>query len=130
MFVTLPNIVETLLDSLRNEFQYGSFTFTGPPFCLPAVVAKHFCKSSEKVYGVYVIRQQDAREILYIGKRGTINAQGQYRSQDVPGRMCAPHGTDLSGKNISADEWFRHLVDDMGPIEVEYVRLPPRNKSF
>ena len=88
---------------------------------LPNIFASH----SEKVYGAYVIRQQVAREILYIGKRGTINAQGQYRSQDVPGRMCAPHD-----KDISADEWFRHLVDDMGPIEVEYLRLPPRNKSF
>lgn len=68
-------------------------------------------------YGVYIVWRHADQEILYIGKSGTVNRQGQFGRQDLPGRL-----TNRRGK-ISSEAWFYQMAQAEGKIRVEYVTL-------
>lgn len=110
--------VEILLDRWKGEFRHGSFTYADPAASFRRLVAEHFVGAVEKVYGVYVIRRRLDQSILYIGKGGTIGGDGQFKGQDVPGRL-----RNVRGGDIGADQWFRELLSEAGPVTIEYVVL-------
>ena len=68
-------------------------------------------------YGAYVVRTRKNGEILYIGKGGTLLQEGDFKEQDLIGRLTKRRG------KISANEWFSELCRKIGPIEIEYFIL-------
>ena len=83
------------------------------------IVKSHFENIKQKgKYGVYIVRQKETNEVLYIGKAGTINQNGEFKNQDLIGRL-----TNVRGE-ISANEWFKNLYKEKGPLIVEYILLP------
>ena len=139
---------EALLNSLKDAFRHDSFTCaeTAASFC--RAVNDHFADVDGECCGVYVVRQDDTGDVLYIGKGGTVETCGQFKQQDVPGRLQAPRGSH------KADEWFGELMREKGVLRVEYLvvkrpfapafveaallqaywaewdHLPPRNRAF
>jgi hypothetical protein len=139
---------EQRLTKWKEDFRLGSFTYADPATRFESAVVKHFGKVDGKVYGVYIVRKLDTREVVYIGKGGTIDQQGQFKDQDLPVRLRNSRG------KISANQWFRELVEERGALVVEYLvveapvtpayveatllqayfvehkRLPPKNKEW
>lgn len=89
----------------KNQFHHGSFAYADSNSNFPEVVAQHFGNASRKVYGAYLIRQRNSEVILYIGKGGTACGDGQFKGQDVPGRL-----RNVRGDDVGADHWFRELL--------------------
>jgi hypothetical protein len=110
--------VESLFGQWKGEFQHGWFAYDDPAAKFRDLVAAHFSATAGKVYGVYLICRRDNGAILYIGKGGTVSGDGQFKGQDVPGRL-----RNVRGDDIGADRWFRELLLDVGPLVVEYLVL-------
>ncbi len=112
--------VECLFGQWKTEFRHGSFAYEDSNANFRELVAQHFGDSAGKVYGVYFIRQRDSGTILYIGKGGTVRGDGEFKGQDVPGRL-----RNVRGDDVGADHWFRELLLEMGPLIVEYLIIDP-----
>lgn len=85
------------------------------------LTTSHFHKVRQREkYGIYIVRQRDTREVLYIGKSGTIDSRGQFRGQDIPKRL-----KNVKGNDIPANKWFQDLSQEKGPFVIEYIFLPP-----
>lgn len=111
--------------SLKVENDHGSFSYDDPKISFKKTVNKHFRNvSSQMKYGVYVIRQKSTNEVLYIGMSGTINQQGDFKGQDIPGRL-----KNVKTRDMSADVWVENLMKDRGSLIVEYVFLDKKPKS-
>lgn len=110
--------VESLLDRWKREFRHGSFTYTDSSAVFRQQVAEHFGDAIGSIYGVYLIRRRHDRTILYIGKAGTIGRDGQFKGQDIPGRL-----RNVRDGDIGADQWFRQLLLEAGPVAIEYIVL-------
>jgi len=76
---------EDEIASLKKTCEHGSYEYGNPPESFRTCTTLHFrsVKRQER-YGVYVVRQRETREVLYIGKSGTIDSQGQFKGQDIP----------------------------------------------
>ncbi len=110
-------------ESLTKRYEHGSFTYDGSS---PArrIIASAFSKvQRQNKYGVYVFRQRDTREVLYIGRSGTIEGGGNFKGQDLPERLA-----NVKGK-ISADKWFSSLANEKGQLVIEYVFLDLKPES-
>ncbi len=116
--ITVGSLKEELA-LLKKTCDHGQYVYNNSSGKFTICTTTHFrqVKRQER-YGVYVVRQQDTREILYIGKAGTIDSQGRFKSQDVPGRL-----KNVKEGNISANRWFLDLVQEKGPIIIEYIFL-------
>jgi hypothetical protein len=108
--------VDSLLNEYKSQFEHGAFSYSDPDLKFRSIVGAHFAKAKGKIYGVYVVSQSDNREIVYIGKGGTIDGHGQFRGQDVPGRL-----RNIRGKDERADQWFLDLLCECGPLTIEYL---------
>ena len=106
--------VESLFGQWKSEFRQGSFAYEDLNVNFRELVAQHFGDSAGKAYGVYLIRQRNTGAILYIGKGGTVRGDGQFKGQDIPGRL-----RNVRGDDVGADHWFRELLLEMGPLIVE-----------
>jgi hypothetical protein len=110
------NQFQDTVDRLCSEHTNGSSIYRNSKDSFKGVVTTHFRNVKRKnKYGVYLIRQQSTGELLYIGKGGTITNNGQFKSQDIPGRLKAIRGDQ------NAQEWFGSLVDERGPIVIKYI---------
>jgi hypothetical protein len=149
MAMNVTESVESLLTQWKGECYHGSLEYDDSNAGFREVVAQHFGSGPRKVYGVYVVRQQASGAILYIGKGGTVGSDGQFKGQDVVGRL-----RNVRGDDVGADRWFRELLQEMGPLVIEYLvvappiapaaleaallqaylvehkRLPPKNSAF
>ncbi len=112
--------VEDLFSQCKQLWGHGSFLYDDINTNFRELVADHFGRSCNKVYGVYLIRQRESGAILYIGKGGTLRRDGQFKGQDVPGRL-----RNVRQGDIGADHWFRELLRKMGPLVVEYLVVEP-----
>jgi len=89
---------------LQREFPYGSYGYCDPLSDFSSITNAHFKKTQEQErYGVYIIYQRDTRRVLYIGKSGTITTQGEFKGQDIPGRLTNVRGKK-NGKDIPANQ--------------------------
>lgn len=103
---------------LKGSCEHGCYEYSNPSENFRACTTSHFrvVKRREK-YGVYLFRQKNTREVLYIGKGGTIDAQGQFKPQDLPKRLKNTKGS------IPANKWVRDLLQQKGPLIIEYIYL-------
>jgi hypothetical protein len=116
---------EQVLDRWKGKFTLKSFIYADSATSFKGEVRRHFGKTSAKVYGVYIVRERETRSVLYIGKGGTVNGNGHFKGQDVPRRLRNTRGKNGDGKDVQADQWFRELCRDRGPLLVEYLALEP-----
>lgn len=110
--------IEEELSDLKKANKHGSFVYASSSETFSSVCNNHFrhIKRIDK-HGVYIIRQKSTNQVLYIGKGGTINDQGVFKRQDIPGRL-----TNRKGK-ISSNEWFKTLLSEKGVLVIEYLFL-------
>ena len=113
--------VESVLAELKQRYDHGSFEYNDPSTNLRTIVTSHFCSISRKNerYGIYIVRQKNTQEILYIGKSGTIDSEGHFKGQDIPGRL-----RNVKDGNIPANDWFRDVFREKGVLLIEYIFLP------
>jgi hypothetical protein len=105
--------------------RHGLFEYADSLGRFSEVVSCHFdpLKGKPK-YGVYVVRQKSTNEVLYVGKGGTIDNRGIFRRQDIPGRL-----RNVRANDVSANEWYGALLNEKGPLLIEYVFLGSRPVS-
>lgn len=96
---------ESVLDGWKREVRHGCFTYTDGTSSFRRQVAEHFSEMVRPVYGVYVIRSQRDRAILYIVRGaqslGTGSSLGR-TSQGGCGMFAAETLERISG---SANSW-------------------------
>jgi len=112
---------EDELSKLKEKHEDGFFEYNGPPTIFTTKVTEHFRDMSWKKerYGIYIVRQKNTQEILYIGKGGTIDSEGRFKGQDIPGRL-----KNVKDSNRRANDWFCDLFKEKGALRVEYIFLP------
>lgn len=113
--------------SLKNQCVHGEFEYLPQDLSFRKTVREHFSNITlDDLHGVYVVRRMNNNEILYIGKAGTVNVKGQFRSQDLPSRLTNRRGSE------SSEIWFKRMVEEEGAIMVEYVILSvsPHSPAF
>jgi hypothetical protein len=111
-------------ESLTKRYKHGSFTYDGSSSARRIIDSEFRKVQRQSKYGVYVICQGDTREVLYVGKGGTIDGGGNFKKQDIPERL-----KNTKGDNISADNWFSSLAKEKGPLIIEYVFLDSKPES-
>ncbi len=111
-------------ESLTKRYEHGSFTYDGSSSARSLIASEFGKVRRQSKYGVYVFRQGDTREVLYVGKAGTIERVGTFKKQDIPHRLANTKGND-----ISADDWFSSLAKEKGPLIIEYVFLDSKPES-
>jgi len=143
-------VFERELNLLKRDHEHGCFEYPDSSMGFCQVARAHFeAVKREAKYGIYVVRRQLTGEVLYVGKAGMIRQDGQFKKQDIPGRL-----TNVKGKR-TANEWSAALLNECGALTIEYVfleahpqspalaeamllqaylnehgELPPRNKSL
>lgn len=66
----------------------GSFDYLSPESSFRGAVDGHFGSiDHEARFGVYVVRRIADNEVLYVGKGGTIEPDGTFKSQNIQGRL-------------------------------------------
>lgn len=117
-------LFEEELDALKKDFEHGAFIYSDLAVNFTAVSTSHFREQQRLgTHGVYIVREQSSGEILYVGKGGTIEREGQFQKQDILKRL------NNSKDNVPANQWFRSLVEEKGPLVVEYIILATTPKS-
>lgn len=107
-----------LLQRLRKRYESHEFEYSEPQLRFSSVVREHFRRAKVKnPYGAYLVRVCEDGEILYIGRSGTITQNGEFKGQDLPGRL-----TNIRGE-VRANVWFPELCRKYGAIEIEYFLL-------
>ena len=110
--------IEEELSDLKKSNEHNCFEYDNPSVTFSSVCNAHFRQVKRpNRYGIYIVCQKSTNQVLYIGKSGTINKQGEFSKQDIPGRLTN------TKDGISSNEWFRSLVSAKGAVVVEYVFL-------
>lgn len=112
---------EKKLSELKNMYEHGSFEYKDSSTNFTRIVTSHFRTISRKKerYGIYIVRQKNTQEVLYIGESGTFDSEGHLRGQDIPERL-----KNVKDGYIPANNWFRDLLKEKGDLLVEYIFLP------
>jgi len=115
---------ESLWSTIRSEYHSGSFEYVTPTKPFKTVVTSHFRSVRERNrYGVYIIRQKSTMDVLYVGKGGTIKPNGEFKDQDLPGRLKAERA------KLNSNQWFGNLCNEYGPLVIEYIFLSAKPES-
>lgn len=110
---------EDEIASLRETMTYGSYEYSNISEKFTDCTTLFFKRvRGKKRYGMYIVRQRDTKEVLYVGKSGTINSRGHFKGQDIPGRL-----KNVKEGDVSANKWFRGLLQEKGPLIIEYIFL-------
>jgi hypothetical protein len=110
----LKNISKTL-NILRGN-DSGEFDWdVGDTKTFNARVAQHF-QGNRGAQGVYLILK-NGDELIYIGKAGTLQQNGDYKRQSLPGRLRASRGKH------TANAWFGNVRQQHGSLRIKYIIL-------
>ena len=111
---------EEELSRAKELFEHGWYEYLDLSITFKEHTTNHFRYVSRKEkYGVYVIRRQVTKDLIFIGKSGTISQDGMFRSQDIPKRL-----KNIRTKQTPSNKWFAELLMKYGPLSIEYVFLP------
>ncbi len=110
---------EDEIASLRETMTYGSYEYSNVSEKFTHCTTLFFKRArGKKRYGIYIVRQRDTKEVLYVGKSGTIDYRGHFKGQDIPGRL-----KNVKEGDVSANKWFKRLLQEKGPLTIEYILL-------
>lgn len=116
--------LESFWQNLKRQQPHGLFDYSVEDESFGSIVKDHFRQAKlANSYGVYIVWRHANQEILYIGKSGTIDRQGRFGKQDLPGRLTNRRG------NISSEAWFYQMAQAEGKLLIEYVTLLPVPQS-
>jgi hypothetical protein len=116
--------IDKKLEELNKSNYRGFFEYISSTSSFSSISSSHFKNLAiKRKYGIYVVRLQSNREVLYVGKSGSLDKQGRYKDQDIPSRL-----NNTKGK-MSANEWFARIVNEKGPLIIEYIFLEPSPES-
>lgn len=105
---------------LKKTCEHGFYEYSNSSESFRTCTTSHFRRVKQKErHGIYVVCQRDTQEVLYIGKSGTIDSQGQFKGQDIPKRL-----KNVKEGHASANKWFRDLLQERGALVIEYIFLP------
>ena len=115
---------EDELTLLKKDFKHDNYEYRDPSTSFSDGIDSHFKDRypnirKEKKYGVYLVRQRDSKEVLYVGKGGTVDSQGHFKGQDILRRL-----KNVKTRDVYADDWFRSLLQEKGHLVIEYIFLP------
>ncbi len=106
-------------NGLVAAHEHGSFDYAASSDQFVKAVSAHFRSVTRRPrFGVYVVRQKTSNDVLYVGKSGSIDRRGQFKSQDIPARL-----KNVKPNGAPANAWFGSLVEEKGPLSVHYVLL-------
>lgn len=118
-------LFEVMVDDLRERFpQNGSFTLIRGE---KLSTASRGTPDEAGVYLIYSLKAGE-RELIYIGKAGTLRQDGTMKDQRLRGRINAAHG------NISRARFFAEQITHLGLEALEFhwfvtygdaVKIPP-----
>ena len=111
-------------ESLTKQHEHGSFSYDGSSSARTLIASEFRKIQRPSKHRFYVIRQGATREVLYVGKGGTIDKGGSFKKQDIPQRLM-----NVKGQNIAADVWFSTLAKEKGPLIIDYVFLASKPES-
>ena len=79
---------EEELNVLNKSYEHGSFEYGNTNILFRSVVESHF-HNVQRIdkHGIYIIRQKSTRRVLFIGKSGIINKQGNFKGKRSVGRV-------------------------------------------
>jgi hypothetical protein len=107
-----------MLAYLENKYKFECFKYYNKNVKFTNMVRRIFKKIKQKrKYGIYIIKQR--KEILYIGKGGTIDQKGRFKKQGLLERLTNTR------KRLSANKFFSNLCKK-GPITIECIFLPKK----
>ena len=119
----MPTIVGSFEEEVKwlrclvGDERYGHFDYHGEE-TFQDIVGKHFKNVQfAKKYGVYIVRCQESNKVIYSGKGGTIGQDGDFKRQDIFGRLTNTRG------NKNANETFIDYYKNYG-------HLPKENKDL
>ena len=120
--------LEDEINALKSAHEHNFYEYKDSRESFITCTKSHFNRIvRDKKYGAYLVRQLDTQKILYIGKSGTIDSQGKFKKQvqDIPRRLINIRG------NIPANVWFKNVLQEKGPLKIEYIFLPTsKSPSF
>ncbi len=113
---------ETEWEQLKQHGTHGSFTFKGDSSEWDSTVREHFRTRElpRPSYGVYLVRNKSTREVIYIGKSGTMCQNGTFKDQDMQRRLVNKE------KGERRQVIFGQRVAKHGELLIEYVILRSR----
>lgn len=114
------SLFETELNNIKKSACCGEFSPKAGVLFRESVDSNFNKKKLN--YGVYIVRKKCTREVLYIGKSGTIDSEGNLKKQDIPARLKNVRKREK--KDIS----FNNVFDKYGPVVIEYIILTEKNQ--
>lgn len=126
--IRIPSFADAVDRVRRACLASGYLTYENPEDSFCEIVRERLGRSNEQDrYGVYLVRRTDSQEVLYIGMAGSIGRNGDFRRQDLLGRL-----TNVRG-DISADAHFQLLLESIrgtgAALVVEYFAFGARPNS-
>ena len=103
---------EATLNEFQHRFQeQGAFPLLRGQRIRKIVAEHHVPRSCAGVYVVFAVGT--ATEVIYIGKAGTLQNDGTWKDQMLPGRLCNRQG------QISRCEFFQKMLVETGARELQ-----------
>ena len=102
---------------LKKKGTHGLFTFKGKSSDWRSTVSLHFKSKNynRPCYGVYVVRQKSTRQVIYIGKAGTMCQNGIFKEEDLEKRLVNRE-KDQTRQIIFGNRVLKH-----GELLIEYI---------
>ena len=112
--------IEKIIEILKNDYESGCYEYDNDSHHFSTITINHFKNKDreKKSRGVYLIREKKSSEILYIGKAGSVDNNGDFKKQTIFGRLKNKKG----GK--SSNIWIKNLFERKGTLIIEYILLP------
>lgn len=111
---------DTNTNKLKKEYQlkytYGSFILNKDEK-ISSVLSRENVPNDYGIYIVYSVKD-DVEKIIYIGKSGTLQNNGAFKSQGLNGRLKA-----VGEKNISRNVYFQNVIreHDFDCLKFEWI---------
>lgn len=109
------------LRNLVGNKRYDYFDYNGEKSFRKAVKAHFAGARGARKYGVYIVRYQESNEVIYVGKGGTIEQDGNFGKQDMPERLI-----NTRNGNKTANATFLEYYNNGGPLRIQYFLLPDK----
>jgi hypothetical protein len=95
----------TKINDLTIKYSKGSFGFHSNDK-LSQILIKNSVPNKPGAYIIYAKTETEGKEIIYIGKSGTMNTKGEFSDQMLLGRLKAKQD------KISREKYYKNLIKE------------------